>query len=94
MSYSDRASSALVSFTATTYPLRCTNRTRWREMPFGSATIVSSGQASRGRSHGRSSRPGSTVAAVMVMESGTAGSSGYWDENGREARCQLAPRLL
>ena len=40
-------------------------------MPFGSATIVSSGQSASGRSHGRSSRPGSTVAAVMDIESGT-----------------------
>ena len=37
-------------------------------MPLGSAAMVSAGQASSGRFHGRSSRPGSTVAEVMFND--------------------------
>jgi hypothetical protein len=68
MSYSLVASSLVVSFTAITYPERFANRTMCREMPFGRAAIRSVGQSSRGRSQGRSSRAGSTVAAVMESE--------------------------
>src|SRR5690554_556917 len=66
ISYSLLASSAEVSLIATTYPLRCANRTRWREIPFGRAAMVSSGHRSSGRLHGRSSSAESTVAEVML----------------------------
>ena len=47
---------------------RCAKRTRWREMPLGSAAIVSLGHDSSGRSHGRSSSAGSAMADVIESE--------------------------
>ena len=53
---------------ATTRPERLAKRTRWREMPLGSAAMFSSGHTSSGRVHGRSRSAGSTLAAVMFKE--------------------------
>ncbi len=68
MSYSPLAISSVVSLIATTNPPRWAKRTRWREMPFGRAAIVSFGHDSSGRSHGRSRRAGSGNAEVIERE--------------------------
>ena len=69
-SYSLYATLSPISLTAITLSERLTKRTTWREMPRGSAARISVGQSSRGRSQGKSSSAGSTVAAVISSVEG------------------------
>src|SRR5450759_329155 len=65
MLYSRTARLASISLTAMILPEYLTNRTTWREIPRGSAARSGSGQSSRGVDHGRSSKAGSGLTAVI-----------------------------